>query len=218
MSGVVLVAEQHTAEWIMARVGKVTGSRMCDVMAKLKRKEGESAARYGYKMEIVAEMLTGRAMDHYCSPDMERGTDLEPLARATYEIERNVMVEQVGFIQHGTIERFGSSPDGLVGDTGLIEIKAPRIMTHLQYIMDGEIPEDYQWQMLAAMACTGREWCDFVSYCPDLPDDLQLFVRRLPRNQPLIAAMELEVIQFLKEVDQSIERLKSQLKMSSVLA
>lgn len=208
-AGVALYIEQRSPEWIKARCGCVTGSRVCDVMAKLKRKEGESAARYGYKMELAAETLTGRAMDHYCSPDMERGTELEPMARSEYEIQRGILCDQVGFVLHDGIDRFGSSPDGLIGDDGLIEIKAPRIMTHLEYIMQGVPPEEYLWQMMAAMSCTGRQWCDFVSYCPDLPEDLQLFVKRVPRDDKLISAMELEVVQFLKEVDELVSKIKS---------
>lgn len=208
-AGAVLYIEQGSSEWLKERTGKVTGSRMCDVMAKLKRKEGESAARYGYKMELVAETLTGRSMTHYTSPDMERGTQLEPDARNEYEVRRGVFCDQVGFVLHDKIDRFGVSPDGFVGDSGLIEIKAPRVMTHLEYIVQGLPPEDYLWQMLAAMSCTGREWCDFVSYCPELPEDLQLFVKRVNRDEKLISALEIEVAQFLKEVDETVEKIRS---------
>jgi putative phage-type endonuclease len=198
--------EQGSVEWLQMRIGCVTGSRMADVMAKLKRKEGEAQCRADYKAEIVCEQLTGRAAEHYVSPAMEWGTDNEIFARNAYELEVG-SVEQIGFALHSTIKRFGASPDGLVGENGLVEFKCPTTATHIDYIIKGVVPPEYHWQMLAEMACAERQWCDFVSYDPRLPKKLQLFVRRFERNDAAVEFMEAEVVKFLAEVDEQIERL-----------
>lgn len=200
-------AAQGTAEWMAEKCGNVGASRVADVMAKIKT--GEAAARRNYRAEIVCELLTGKVQESYCSPDMQRGTDLEPLARAAYEISRNVMVEQSGFILHPTVSRSGASPDGLVGEDGLCEIKCPKAATHIDYILDGVVPSQYQPQMLWQMACTRRKWCDFVSYHPELPEELQLFVVRFLRDDKRIAELEDAVTQFNKEVDETLAKLRS---------
>lgn len=199
--------DQQTPEWLQMRVGVVTASRMCDVMAKLKRKDGEAATRYNYKKEIVYECLTGRAFDTYVSPAMEWGIETEPLAIAAYEMKHDVEVIPGGFFIHDRIVKFGASPDGLIGDDGLVELKCPTTATHIDTLIAGEIPEEYQWQMLAEMACTGRTWCDFVSFDPRLPKKLQLFERGFPRDEARIGAMEREVEQFLTEVVTMISKL-----------
>lgn len=197
--------EQGTPEWLQMRMGIVTGSRVADVMAKLSRKEGEAQCRKNYKAELVSEILTGRASDHYVSPAMQWGIDNEIFARNAYEVEV-AEVERVGFALHPTITRFGSSPDGLVGTDGLVEFKCPNTATHLDYIIAGEVPSEYHWQMLAEMACAERKWCDFVSYDPRLPKKLQVFVRRFERDDARIAAMELEVSRFLGELDELVAK------------
>jgi putative phage-type endonuclease len=198
--------EQGTAEWLQMRTGCVTGSRVADVMAKLKRKDGEAQSRADYKAQIVSEILTGRAADHYVSPAMEWGKENEIFARGVYEVEVG-SIEPVGFALHSKIARFGASPDGLVGTDGLVEFKCPNTSTHIDYILAGVVPAEYQWQMLAEMACAERQWCDFVSYDPRLPKRLQLFVRRLERDDSRIAEMEAEVVKFLAEVDELIAKL-----------
>lgn len=198
--------EQGSAEWLQMRIGCVTGSRMSDVMAKLKRKEGEAQCRQDYKSEIVCEALTGRAADHYVSPAMEWGMENEIFARNAYEVEVGT-IEPVGFALHATIKRFGASPDGLVGHSGLVEFKCANTATHIDYIIKGVVPAEYHWQMLAEMACSERDWCDFVSYDPRLPKRLQLFVRRFERDDARIAEMEVEVEKFLAEVDEVIAKL-----------
>lgn len=198
--------EQGTAEWLQMRVGCVTGSRMADVMAKLKRKEGEAQTRQDYKAQIVSEILTGRAADHYVSPAMEWGVENEIFARNAYEVEVGD-IQPVGFALHSRIARFGASPDGLVGQDGLVEFKCPNTATHIDYIIRGTVPAEYQWQMLAEMACAERQWCDFVSYDPRLPKRLQLFVRRFERDNSRIAEMEVEVEKFLAEVEEVIAKL-----------
>jgi putative phage-type endonuclease len=191
--------EQQSVEWLQMRIGCVTGSRVADVMNMLKR-GGESQRRKDYKSEIVCEILTGRAAEHYVTPAMEWGTDNEPLARASYELEFDTEVTPVGFALHASIDRFGASPDGLVGSDGLVEFKCPTTATHIDNIINGCIPEQYQWQMLAELACTDRKWCDFVSFDPRLPKGLQLFVRRLDRDDERIKEMEENVRNFLDEV------------------
>lgn len=204
---VLIDCEQGSPDWLAMRVGRVTGSRVCDVMATLK-KGGDSAARRNYKAEIVCEMLTGLTAEHFVTPAMQWGIENEVFARNAYELEHDATVEPVGFAIHPRMPRFGASPDGLVGDDGLIEIKCPNTATHIDYILGGEVPEAYQPQMLAEMACTGRAWCDFVSFDSRLPKRLKLFVRRFNRDEARIAAMESEVAKFLAEVDETLERLK----------
>jgi hypothetical protein len=177
-------------------------------MAVLKRKDGESAARRNYRYEVVIETLTGRTADSYVSPAMEWGIETEPLARAAYEIANDLETESIGFAIHDRIGRFGASPDALIGIDGILEIKCPTTAVHLDYLLAGVPPEDYQPQMLAEMACTNRQWVDFVSFDPRLPRKLQLFVKRFPRDDARIAAMEQAVEKFLAEVDAMLERLK----------
>ena len=197
---------QGSPEWLQMRTGCVTGSRMADVMAKLKRKDGEAQTRADYKAEIVCEILTGRAADHYVSPAMQWGSDNEIFARNAYELEVG-STELIGFALHDSIKRLGASPDGLVGENGLVEFKCPTTATHLDYIIKGVVPAEYHWQMLCEMACTGRKWCDFASYDPRLPKRLQLFVRRFERDDARIAEMEAETQKFLAEVEEVIAKL-----------
>lgn len=198
--------EQRSAEWIALRVGKVTASRVCDVLSELK-KGGETAARRNYRTQVICERLTGLATDHYVTPEMQWGTETEPFARAAYEMERDREVDTVGFALHPSIEQFGASPDGLVGSDGLVEFKCPTTTTHIGYLLAKTVPEDYQPQMLAEMACTGRSWCDFVSFDPRLPKHLQLFVRRFERDDARILEMEQKVRFFLDEVENVLAEL-----------
>jgi putative phage-type endonuclease len=199
--------EQGSTDWLAMRVGAVTASRVASVMAKLKRKEGEAQARADYKAELVCERLTGLTYEHYVSPSMEWGTENEPLAKAAYEIETGQDVTSAGLAMHQQIKWLMASPDGLVGNDGLIECKCPNTSTHIEYIIGGEVPAEYYWQMMCQMACSGRQWCDFVSYDPRLPKKLQLFVRRLERDDARIGEMEREVEKFLGEVDELIAQL-----------
>ena len=202
----ILDLEQGTPEWLAARSGKVTASRIGDVMATIK--SGEAAARRDYRAQIVAEILTGTPQDRtYVNDEMRWGTEQEPLARSAYEVAKGVLVDQVGFVFHPTIERAGASPDGVIGDDGLVEIKCPKTATHIQYLVSGVVPEAYKPQMLWQMACTGARWCDFVSYDPRLTEELQLFVMRYPRDEGRIKNMESEVLRFLAEVDETLAAL-----------
>lgn len=198
---------QGSAEWLASRAGKVTASRLSDVMAKIKT--GEAAARADYRAQIVAEILTGRPQeDGFTNAAMQWGTETEPAARNSYEARTGVLVDQVGLVLHPSIERAAASPDGLSGD-GLLEIKCPKTATHLQYLIAGTVPAKYHAQMLWQMACTERAWCDFVSYDPRLPEELQLLVVRFERDDKRIKEMEDEVERFLSEVDAIIEQLRA---------
>ena len=198
--------EQGSAEWFQARVGRITASRIADVMAKTK--SGESASRGNYMAQLVAERLTGLVEETFVSKEMLRGIEMEQFARAAYENLRDVIVDQVGFIQHPSILRSGASPDGLVGDDGLIECKSPNTATHIGYATSGIIPAKYQIQMLFQMAVTGRAWVDFISYDDRLPDEMSLLVIRLNRDDKRIAEIESEVIRLDKEVEATIEKLR----------
>ncbi len=201
-----LQIDQQSPEWLHARCGCVTASRVKDVIAKLKSGK-ESASRASYKMELLAETITGSAAEHYVSAPMMHGIETEPLARNMYEIERGIEIERVGFVLHPTIKRSGASPDGLIGDDGILEIKCPQTTTHLGYFMEGIMPEEYVPQVQWQLACTGRKWCDFVSYDPRLPADFGLFIVRFERNEEAICQMEAEVKQFRAELDAMAEKL-----------
>jgi putative phage-type endonuclease len=201
-----MTIEQGTPEWHMQRLGKVTASRIADVLAKVKT--GEAVTREDYRTELVVQRLTNKPSETFTNPAMEWGVLQEPMARITYEEKTSVFVEQVSFVEHPTIEWFGCSPDGLVGEDGLLEIKCPSSKNHIKYLLGGKPPAKYVPQMQCQMAVTGRKWCDFVSYDPRLPEDLQLFVVRLERDVSFIMSMEEEVDKFLKEVNVMVNKLK----------
>lgn len=199
--------EQRTEEWIQARLGKVTASRVADVMARTK--SGYSASRKNYMAELVCERLTGTPSEHFESAAMKWGTDNEPLARSAYEARTGELVEEVGFIGHPTIKNFGASPDGLVGTDGGIEIKCPNTATHIDTLLGGKIEQKYVYQMQTAMACTGRKWWDFVSFDPRLPENLSYKCIRFYRDTEMVQSIENEVIRFLAELDEMVEKLKN---------
>ena len=196
--------QQGTPEWLAARAGKVTASMVSAVLMK-----PETAGYRDYQAQIVAEILTGKPQgSDYTNANMQFGTETEPLARSAYEAETGFSVDQVGMVIHPTIDRAGASPDGLVGNSGLAEIKCPKVATHLAYLVAGVVPTGYKNQMNWQMACTGRDWCDFVSFRPDLPENLQLFIVRYKRDPAEILKLETAVLAFLAGVDQMIEKLK----------
>ena len=198
--------EQRTEEWFSARLGKVTASRVADVLAKIK--SGETASRKNYKMELVVQRLTNKQGESFTNAAMEWGTEQEPFARMAYEAHTGTFVKEEGFVDHPTIEGFGCSPDGIVGE-GLIEIKCPNTANHIETVLENKVPSKYIPQMQCQMACTGAKWCDFVSFDPRVPEDLQLFVVRVDRDQEYIDAMEVEVKQFLSEVLDLFNQLKA---------
>lgn len=199
--------EQRTDEWYAARLGKATASRIAGIIAK--NKDGKAAAsRENIAVELALEILTGNRQEGFTNAAMQWGTETEPQARAAYESYTGKFVEEIGFIDHPTIPMAGCSPDGLVGD-GLIEIKCPIPATHLKTITAGKADSQYIPQMQWQMACTGRAWCDFVSYDPRFPEKYRLVIFRVERDQKYIDTLEAEVLAFNKEVQAIVERLKS---------
>ena len=201
--------EQGTPEWHQLRLGCVTGSRVADVLAKIK--SGEAASRSDYRTDLVIERLTGKPTDFFVNTAMQHGIEQECFARIKYEEMFELFVQQIAFVKHPTIEFFGASPDGYVGINGLLEIKCPNSKTHIKYLNDGKPPSKYIPQMQCQMAVTGRKWCDFVSFDPRMPDGLDFFVVRLERDEEYIKAMEVEVQQFLLEVEQELTQLRKKL-------
>jgi putative phage-type endonuclease len=199
------MVEQGTPEWQALRVGKLTASRVADMLATVKT--GESMSRKNLRADLIAERLTGSKTDSYSNSAMNWGVETEPQARVAYEVFSYNFVDQVAFVDHPTIANFGCSPDGLVGDDGLIEIKCPNTSTHLEYIETRKPPSKYLTQMMSQMSVTGRRWCDWVSFDPRLPDGLKLLVVRIERDDEMIAKIEAEAINFLAEVDAKIVEL-----------
>ena len=198
---------QQSEEWHAIRLGKVTASRIADVCARTKT--GFGASRKNYLAELVAERLTGTRAEGFTNAAMQWGTDMEPEARIAYEFYRDANVDQVGFAPHPSIAETGASPDGLVGTDGLVEIKCPNTATHIETLLGGTVPEKYFLQMQWQMACTGRQWCDFASYDPRLPESMRLFVDRVKRDDTAISAVEKDVIGFLTELRDTVHRLRS---------
>ena len=200
----VIDAVQGTPEWLAARAGRVTASMISNVLMK-----PETAGFRDYQAQLVAEILTGKPQgSDYTNVHIQFGSETEPLARSAYEAETGFSVNEVGLCIHPTIERAGASPDGLVGNSGLVEIKCPKVATHLAYQIAGVVPAGYKNQMMWQMACTGRDWCDFVSFRPDLPEHLQLFIVRFKRDSAKILELETAVISFLSTVDAMLAKLK----------
>jgi putative phage-type endonuclease len=197
--------DQGSEEWFTIRIGKVTASRVADVIAKTKT--GYSASRDNYMAQLVCERLTGQKGESFSNAAMQHGTETEPLARAAYEALQDVLVDEVGFVPHPTIEMAGASPDGMVGEDGLIEIKCPNTATHIDTLLSESVPSKYFTQMQFQLSCTGRKYCDFVSFDNRLPSELQLFVKRVPRDEVFIRLIEAEIVQFLAELDDKINKL-----------
>lgn len=196
---------QNSPEWLALRAGKVTASRVADVIAKTK--SGWGASRANYAAELIAERLTGKPAEGFTNAAMQWGTEKEPEARLAYEFQTDREVALVGFVEHPIIAMSGASPDGLVAADGLVEIKCPNTATHLDTILTRRVPEKYVTQMQWQMACTGRDWCDFVSYDPRLPDNMRLFVSRVPRSAETIAELEKHVSEFITEIDAKLAAL-----------
>ena len=198
--------EQGTPEWFAARLGKATGSRIADIIAKTKT--GYSTSRANYAAQLVCERLTGKVAESFTNAAMQWGTETEPLARAAYEVKTGEMVDQVGFVDHPSIENSGASPDGLVGLFGMLEIKCPNTATHIETLLSQQVPTKYITQIQFQMTCAGRQWCDFVSFDPRMPENLQLFIKRVEYDPPYVAMLEKEVIQFLMDVEANVNQLR----------
>lgn len=198
-------AAQGTPEWLLERCGFLTASVFADVMSEAK--SGETAGRKNLRAKLVAERMTGAAQESFSNAAMQWGNECEPLARAAYEMASDLLVDEVGFVNHPSIEWAGASPDGLVSDSGLVEIKCPNTATHIEYLIERKPPKKYLLQMQWQMACTGRQWCDFVSFDPRMPEAHQMMCVRIERDAALIDSMEKAALVFLSEVGETIERL-----------
>ena len=201
--------EQRTDAWHQARCGSLGASAIADALAKLKDGKTPGATSTNLRAKLVVERLTGVQEDSFKSAAMQFGIDNEDAARTAYEAKYGVFVEPVGLAKHPTIEGTHASPDGLVGDDGLIEIKCPNSATHIETLRTGKVPTKYIYQMQWQMLCTHRQWCDFVSFDPRLPEKLQLWVKRIERDNVLIATLEAGVIEFLNGVKADVEALEA---------
>jgi putative phage-type endonuclease len=198
--------EQGSEEWLKIRLGKVTASGVADVLAKIKT--GVSASRGNYLVKLAIQRITGQIEESYTNDAMQWGIDNEAQARVAYEIATNCFVDQIAFVEHPTIKWFGASPDGLVNEDGLVEIKCPNSATHWEYFKTKAPPRKYFIQMQAQMACTNRQWCDFVSFDPRMPDRSRLLIVRVPKDNEFIFNMEKDVQEFLDEVQIEVNLMK----------
>ena len=198
--------EQGSEEWLKIRLGKVTASGVADVLAKTK--SGVSASRGNYLIKLAIQRVTGVVEESFTNDAMQWGIDNEAQARVAYEVASGNFVDQIAFVDHPMISWFGASPDGLVNDDGLVEIKCPNSATHWSYIKDDGPPNKYYIQMQAQMACTGRSWCDFVSFDPRMPERSRLYIKRVMREEQYISLMESEIKQFLDEVAVEVNLMK----------
>lgn len=203
--------EQGTDEWLSERAGKVTASRIADVMAKTK--SGYGAARANYMADLIAERLTGVPKQGFTNAAMQWGTETEPQARAMYEFQTGESVVETGFVPHPTIPMTGASPDGLVGIEGLVEIKCPNTATHITTLRGGKIDRKYLLQMHWQMICIDRNWCDFVSFDPRLPDEMQMHIERVELDEDLASEITTEVTAFLAELDETVADLRERYAM-----
>lgn len=198
---------QGSDEWKKARLGKVTASRVADVLAKTKT--GYSTSRQNYAIELALERITGTRVETFTNAAMQRGTEQEPIARAVYESRTGNLVEEVGIIDHPTLPMCAASPDGLVDDDGMVEIKNPNSATHLRTLLSKKADPQYLPQMYWQMACSGRKWVEFVSFDSRMPEHAKFFMVRVPRDEAVIAEIEAEVSKFLKEVDEVVQQITS---------
>jgi len=206
--GEIIDVEQGTDQWFATKCGVVSASHMSDVMAKGKNGQ-ESTSYANYRAKIVAERMTGITSKTFSNHHTERGITQEPAARCCYEFVNGVDVAQVGFVRHPTLDFAGCSPDGMPVGGGLMQIKCQIPAIHINCLLKKEVPSEYVKQMQFEMACTGEVWNDFVSYCPDMPEDLQLFICRLHRDDKAIAEMQATAIIFNRSVEKMIADLRA---------
>ncbi len=202
-----LISPQQSEQWFKDRLGKVTASRLNDVVSRLKNGD-ESSARANYKSQLICERLTGQIKDQFSTQDMRWGAECEAFARSSYEVEKGTIIEQIGFVPHPSIEMCGASPDGIVCD-GTIEIKCLTTKNHIDVLLTQKVPDEFINQIQWQMACTNKNWCDFVAFDPRLPEPLQMFIQRIERDNDKIKQLEEETIIFLCEIDEKINKLKN---------
>lgn len=196
---------QGTIEWKQARCGSLGASRLADAVAKTK--SGWGASRANVMAELLIERLTGSPAEGYMNDAMRWGVEHEAEARAAYEFMTDNTVVEVGLVQHPTIKGSHASPDGLIGDDGMLEIKCPQTSTHIETLLGASIADRYVKQAQWQLACTGRQWVDFVSYDPRLPVSMRLFIKRIPRDNGKIAELTGDVKAFLAELDAKLSEL-----------
>lgn len=199
--------EQGSQEWLLERCGKVTASRIADLMARTKT--GWGASRANYAAQLIAERLTGCVAQSFTNAAMIHGTETEPEARRAYEFFVDCDVQQVGFVPHPVIDMAGASPDGLVGNDGLLELKCPNTATHIETLLTGGVPDKYFKQMQFQMACAGRKWCDFASFDNRLPERMRLFVKRVEFDRAAVGEIETAVVEFIEEIDATVQQLRA---------
>ncbi len=195
------VVPQDSKAWTAARVGHLTASRMKDVLAISKRDGKPLEVRDAYLMELVSERIIGGAVDHYVTAAMQWGLDHEIEAKCAYGQVKNCDVDPAGFILHPSIEFFGASPDAFIGSDGLCELKCPTTAKHLRWILAGVVPEEHKPQMIAQIACTGREWVDFVSFDPRVPARQRVFIRRFVPTAEELDLVETQATLVRQEVE-----------------
>jgi putative phage-type endonuclease len=203
--------EQRSPEWFDQRRGKVTASRIGDILATI-RNGNWAASRRNYAAELVTERLTGKTAEGFQSDHMQYAIEHEPIARAAYEAHTGLKVVEEGFVPHPRLPMCGASPDGLVGDDGLIEIKCLNTANQIETLLKEEVDEKYRLQMIWQMACTGRQWCDFVAFEPHLPKEMQLFIKRFTRDEKEIFHLENEVEIFLNDVETTVAQLQEKFR------
>lgn len=208
---IVLNLEQGSPEWLKARAGSLGASQIADALAKTRN--GWGASRGNLQAKLIAERLTGMPQDTFCSPAMQWGKDTEEYARAAYEFQHGVTVETVGMVLHPELTGTHASPDGLVGDKGLLEIKCPNTLTHFETLDGAPIPQKYIYQMQWQMRCCGRDWCDWASYDPRVPESMKLHVERVERDDALIAELEEQVAEFIEEIDNRVARFRARYEL-----
>lgn len=206
---------QGSDEWFAVRLGKVTASRVSDVVTKTKT--GWGSSRANYMSELICERLTGQPAEKFTNDAMKWGTEHETEARDAYAWGTDTSVDLEGFIEHPSISMSGASPDGLIGLFGLVEIKCPNTATHIEMLLSGKIPEKYNIQMQWQLACSKRAWCDYVSYDPRLPISMRLSIQRIWRNDAMIDELEKHVGTFLIELDAKLCTLRSAYDLTSVI-
>jgi putative phage-type endonuclease len=199
--------EQGSTEWLAARCGKVTASRVSDVIAKTK--SGWGASRSNYMGELIAERLTGVPAERFTNAAMAWGTETEAKACTAYQFYHGGNVQPASFYEHPTIAMAGASPDRLVDDDGILEAKCPNTSTHIEVLMGQAVPSKYIWQVQFQLACTQRKWADFISFDPRLPESMSLFVQRVPRDGEAIEYLEKEIRAFIAEMDEKLSALVS---------
>lgn len=202
----ILDCEQGSDEWLVARCGSVGASSIADLRAKTK--SGWGASRKNLMATLITERLTGKPSSSYTNAAMQWGIDTEPEARDAYAFVHDASITQVGLVLHPLIPGSHASPDGLVGDDGLVEIKCPQTATHIDTLLAQKVDGRYIQQMQWQMACTDRKWCDFVSYDPRLPGEMQLFVQRVPRDDAMIDEITADVVEFICDLDNTIDKLR----------